>query len=367
MNNAAVEKKLNLNIVILRSIACFGVVCLHSFGWFNSHVDHQLSYSIWYLFSFAIPVFFATSGYFVLKKNTISFDHVIRKIVSFILIVFTWCLLYSCLGIISHRIVNPVKTFVLAMLHKGPLEMLWFFGAMVILYALSPIFCRLMKNRKQCTALVIILLGANVVSHIINIWTIFNTDLSLYSYTLNSWFRQTYKIWTFALYFVMGGMLTNHDFKKYISEKISYRKALILSFVFLLLSVVYQQFVIGGIMTFNSPEYHHDSPVVILSVFMILCLFTCYREVYSCSTTVSLLSESLLGIYCLHGWVQKLVLRFFNISTLFNIGLYVIATFIISFLLWFIMRRIPVIRLLVALQDINFLDKLDRKKSEAGK
>ena len=72
MNNAAVEKKLNLNIVILRSIACFGVVCLHSFGWFNSHVDHQLSYSIWYLFSFAIPVFFATSGYFVLMNIPVS-------------------------------------------------------------------------------------------------------------------------------------------------------------------------------------------------------------------------------------------------------------------------------------------------------
>ena len=110
MDNTSGEKKLNLNVVFLRSIACFGVVCLHSFGWFNSHVDEKISYSIWYMFSFAIPVFFATSGYFVLKKNTVSFGYVIRKITSFILIVFSWCLLYSCVGIVfSHRLVNPLK------------------------------------------------------------------------------------------------------------------------------------------------------------------------------------------------------------------------------------------------------------------
>lgn len=151
-----------------------------------------------------------------------------------------------------------------------------------------------------------------------------------------------------------GGVLAKHDIKQLLSRKISHSMALVATVVLILLAAMYQQFVIGHLMTFNSPEYHHDSPAVILAVFMILCSSVCYGEVYSSTKTVNLLSESLLGIYCLHGWVQKLILRFFNISTLFNIGLYAIATFTISFLLWFVMRRIPVIKLLVALQDINY-------------
>lgn len=182
------------------------MVCLHSFGALNRSVDDWLSYSIWYSFCFAIPIFFATSGYFVLSKKSISYIYVLKKITGFLLIVFSWCLLDSCIGIaFGRKLTNPIKSLFLALFQMGSLPRLWFFGAMIVLYVLSPVFCRLMKNRKQCIALVIILLGANALSHIINVYTICNTGLSLYSYTLNSWFRQTFKIWTFALYFVGGG------------------------------------------------------------------------------------------------------------------------------------------------------------------
>lgn len=167
MKGKVIGKKLNINIALLRIIACFGVVCLHSFGALNRSVDDWLSYSIWYSFCFAIPIFFATSGYFVLSKKSISYIYVLKKITGFLLIVFSWCLLDSCIGIaFGRKLTNPIKTLFLALFQMGSLPRLWFFGAMIVMYALSPVFCRLMKNRKQCIALVIILLGANALSHI---------------------------------------------------------------------------------------------------------------------------------------------------------------------------------------------------------
>lgn len=81
-------KTVNCNIALLKFVAMFGVICLHTFGSL-SPVESRLSYVLWYLSTFSIPVFFAASGYFMLNRQP-KWKNVLNKTANILLFILLW-------------------------------------------------------------------------------------------------------------------------------------------------------------------------------------------------------------------------------------------------------------------------------------
>ena len=87
------KKSVNCNIALLKFVAMFGVICLHTFGSL-SPVESRLRYVFCYLSTFSIPVFFAASGYFMLNRSP-KWKNVLNKTVNILLFILLWGGIFS--------------------------------------------------------------------------------------------------------------------------------------------------------------------------------------------------------------------------------------------------------------------------------
>ena len=67
-------------------MACIAVVGLHTFPKDLSTVTA----SLYYLCGFAVPVFFMSSGYFLLNRGEVSYKYAVQKCIGIIRVVFLW-------------------------------------------------------------------------------------------------------------------------------------------------------------------------------------------------------------------------------------------------------------------------------------
>lgn len=80
----------NSNIDLLRVLACIAVVGLHT-------IPRDLSVLtslLYYLFGFAIPTFFISSGYFLMNREGVSWKYSQKKMFGIIKIVVIWNFLF---------------------------------------------------------------------------------------------------------------------------------------------------------------------------------------------------------------------------------------------------------------------------------
>ena len=91
-----VKKKRNIGIDLLKLIACILVITLHSLPPEDLMVANNVfNLSLYYVGTLAIPVFFMSSGYFVLNKRSISYAYSFKRIKNILIVVFSWLMLYS--------------------------------------------------------------------------------------------------------------------------------------------------------------------------------------------------------------------------------------------------------------------------------
>ena len=76
----------NYNVDFIRVMACIAVVGLHTFPKDLSTVTA----SLYYLCGFAVPVFFMSSGYFLLNRGDLSYKYAVQKCIGIIRVVFLW-------------------------------------------------------------------------------------------------------------------------------------------------------------------------------------------------------------------------------------------------------------------------------------
>ena len=81
-------RKVNCNIAALKLLSIFGVICLHTFGSLNP-VDSRVSYALWYLVTFSIPVFFAASGYYTLNGKP-TMRSALSKVLGIMILILLW-------------------------------------------------------------------------------------------------------------------------------------------------------------------------------------------------------------------------------------------------------------------------------------
>ena len=81
----------NINVDFLKCLACIAVVGLHT-------ISRDSNSIVYYLCTFAIPVFFVSSGYFLLNKKSVSCKYISNKIFRILRVVFIWSILLGILG-----------------------------------------------------------------------------------------------------------------------------------------------------------------------------------------------------------------------------------------------------------------------------
>jgi surface polysaccharide O-acyltransferase-like enzyme len=199
MKRSDTLRKRNVNLDLMRILACIAVVGLHTLqkdlSVFNS--------TLYYICGFAVPVFFMASAYILLNKGEVSLSYSIRKCFSILKIMVLWaaivCIASNCLALIrgteeSNLLVFFVKLVVKSLVQKGTLWHFWYFGALMIVYLFVPLLSKHGENLKW-------------------VWVVsFGMGFLIQSVSyivgtpLQSYLIQTFRLWTWIQYFVLGGL-----------------------------------------------------------------------------------------------------------------------------------------------------------------
>ncbi len=192
------------------------------------------------------------------------------------------------------------------------------------------------------------------ISHAVDMWHIYKTGISIYSREATPWLCQSFKIWVFSTYFTWGGVFGISEVRDWIRSRVNLGTMIVILLTLTILTVAFQCG-LGNKMTYNSPEYQHDAPIVILWVMSILAVATCYGEKVSKSPFMRVISECTLGVYILHGSVALVCKMVIPATTFENLILIALLTFGLSFLLTIIAMHLPIMKYVVQVPKFKFL------------
>lgn len=198
----------NEGIDLLKIIACFGVVVLHFIG----QNSGELNRIIYYIAGFSVPTFFLIHGYFILNRKTNSARYFVLKAMKMLVVVLSWNCAFSFLQYITgHQPTNPlVVSFTELFMQKGVLYQFWFLGALMLLYVVTPIL-QPQIEKKNVTLLVVLVTTALAVD-IASMTFSYNTGRPLQEYIY-----QPFRLWTWILYYYMGGLIRNVKLTRFVS------------------------------------------------------------------------------------------------------------------------------------------------------
>ncbi len=325
----------NLSLDLIKIIAMFGVIALHTFGardyWQLSNVFYETGV-------ISIPLFFMVSGYLMIGREKVGFYYAFKKIVNIVrfvliltLVIWALSLLnksYVINGDIIHKIlVDIYNDFVGAFLQVGPLWHCWYLGAIIILYSIMPIINKLFFNFKVLFYIIFISLL------ILEFW-VFIKNLITNGAPFESSITQTFRLWNWFFYFLLGGAIkdlkvkVNNVFLKYAI------------FITLVINVLFQE-CLKPILGSPYCEYFYCSFVVMLLVYIIFIYIL--RLDISSSIVIAVISNLFLPVYILHIFVIKGIYEFMPILTN-SVYVMFLAVSIITITISFYLMKIPFMR-----------------------
>ena len=331
----------NRQVDLLKIIACIGVVGLHTF-WIEGSA---VSAALYYLCGFAVPVFFMSSGYFLLNRGEVNPLYSARKIVRVGKVILCWTAISAVGGVctdVAHHTLSyhtllywPTITF-RALLQKGSMWHFWYFGTLILLYLCLPLLTRFRKYLSHVW-MALVLLG--FVLQVSSYWV--GTPLQMYV-------RQTFRLWTALQYFLLGG-LTGGDHFNHVKKMAVKRHGIVLAVVTVF--VVIFQYTAGRHLLHNHfAEYFYDSPLMVVWV---LLLFTFVLKLV-CSDAVnqwmSHIAPLTMGIYIIHPLLIRMTSQFaffqYNwLSSLLYFGIILFVSYLFALVLYKVKYLSPLIKL----------------------
>lgn len=248
----------NYNLDFIKIYAMLGVIGLHSFSVYMN--DSKLAEFLYRMFTISIPLFFMVNGWLMATKKNLNYKYALKKIfgiLKFCLIITTLYFFVNCIITKYCDIFVLPKVYFQSFVQSGPFWHLWYLGAMIIIYLISPII-NIIIEKKLCflTRLCVCLILIALIISISNF--IFQTE----TYVI-----QTFRIWIWLAYYLLGMVIS-----KYMSKSnISLQKKIDKRFLFLIIILLYCIMVLFQIHTSayignKACEYYYSSlPVFILS------------------------------------------------------------------------------------------------------
>ncbi|MGN0376489.1 MAG: acyltransferase [Suilimivivens sp.] len=320
--------KRNINLDLIKCIACLGVVGLHSVGMIN--------YTIYYLCDLGVPLFFMANGYLMFSRDKIDYAYAFRKIFSLLKIVVLWNLLIALpVLIFRHKFVNPVRLCLESIFQKGYLWHFWFFGSLMIIYLILPLLHKIFKKAHLLHIITCLILMLICITFSL---------LSIYKgYSIQMFIPQTLRLWTWLFFFLFGGLCADAHIK------VSIRLHAVLALMFTVISNIAQK-KFGLYLIHNRlADLFYDN---ITSLLFYTVLFTFLLRIPIKSTTtriISVLTNLTMGIFIIHPILLAGINSFYTPLDTFSAILFWLCLTIASGATTYILLKIPYVRELVKL------------------
>lgn len=112
------KKARNINLDLIKIIACIGVVLLHTtMPGFKETGRWNYSSYLYYLGTYSIPLFFMVNGYLLLSKSKITYPYILHKIKWVLITVSSWTVIIWFLK--RDFTINPIKKILASLIQKG--------------------------------------------------------------------------------------------------------------------------------------------------------------------------------------------------------------------------------------------------------
>lgn len=301
MDNKVKNKRL-ASLDVLKFMSMLGVICLHVN---MNYKDNIVAEFLYMTAVFAIPTFFAVSGYLLIGKD-VNWNYVIKKILGIVKFVVIINVLYWLLhdAIIGHNLdfYLLLNDCFGSFVQKGRVFWLfWYFGSMILLYALLIPINKLIQRVGFIKCLIV----CGVICFCFQINNIYHPD----NVPIEETFLQPFRLWLWVFYFILGGYLRN------VSTSISQKQLLLITITLLTINFLTQkQLELLWNQNFIPCELFYGSPLTIaLVVSLFLVIRKCNIET---NRVTALMSLVFLPVYTIHLFIIIAVTKLFSLFNL---------------------------------------------------
>ena len=331
------RKVRNINLDLLKVLACVGVVLLHTtMGGFKYTGSWNLLTYLYYLGTYSIPLFFMVNGYLLLGKREITSHYILQKVKWILITVSSWNIIVWLFK--RDFTVNPIKKIVGSLIQKGYFFQFWFFGALILIYLCLPILSKFLNSKRRYLYILALLI---VIGFIVELANIF------FQRPLQTHVMQTFRLWTWFFYYILGGYIAQFDVDNLKYRFKNWMK--IVSMLLVLISPIILFFLAKNTYHNLFAEYFYDILFVkFTSLGIFLMVLTLSLNENGSKWIVSL-SNQTMGVFVIHTYVMKIWEKLIAFSFTGAYLWFAIFTLSISFIVIGILMRIPYLNRIVKL------------------
>ncbi|HGS1688440.1 TPA: acyltransferase [Streptococcus pneumoniae] len=327
----------DINLDLLKVIACVGVVLLHTeMGGFKETGSWNFSTYLYYLGTYSIPLFFIVNGYLLLGKKEITYSYILQKVKWILITVLSWPLIVWLFK--RDFSVNPIKKLIGSLVQKGYFFQFWFFGALILIYICLPVLKQFLNSKRSYLYFLSVLLVIGLIFELTNIVL----QMPIQAYVI-----QTFRLWTWLFYYILGGFISQFDKN---TIKNGFKRWMKVIAVLLLLVSPFILFFIAKTTYYNFfAEYFYDILLVkVVSVGIFLTIFSLVLNENS-NKWIIFLSNQTMGIFIIHTYIMKVWEKLFGFSFMGSYLLFAIFTLSVSFIIVGMLMKIPYFNRIVKL------------------
>ncbi|WP_017380491.1 acyltransferase [Paenisporosarcina sp. TG-14] len=305
-------------------------------GWLSGNFFESLARA-------SVPIFIMISGALLLNDNrSLPYSQFLKKRISKIAIpLLLWSIIYYLAGSFSNEYDYSTKNFIYKLLTDDIIYHLWFMYTIIGLYLITPLVKILMQHSSK-----------RDVEYFLGLWIFASVLLKFMVYLVGFSIKiELFFVTNFVGYFVLGYYLLKYQFSK---KNILYSQILlILGLLGTFFLTYYGTIKNQGVLEQYWYEYHSIT-VLLTSV----GLFTLFKDILfkskqDINAFLNWFSQASFGIFLVHVLVLNYLLAavFDKINIQFHsiiaIPLNVIIILIVSSMITYIIRKIPVLRKMV--------------------
>ena len=219
---------------------------------------------LYYAARFAMPLFFMVNGSLILRKKEIGAFYCFRKILNILRILIFWSVILVVYSMVvsGTGLIESLKNGGRGFMGQYMITF-WFLHSFAILYVLALIFHKKIIRHEK-----VVLVGLIVVCVAVDAASLISIRNGGYFYQAK--LPLNYRMWTWAMYFVLGHFLGSID-----KAKLQKKKWLIVlsCAVMTAAAVVYQNWLCNSYLHTINSEYCYDSLLIIVWSALVFLLF----------------------------------------------------------------------------------------------
>lgn len=324
-------------IEIMRILSIIFVIILHVTNRYLTkmiginHIDNFFLIFINCITRVSVPIFFMISGIFNISKDYNKKKY-LSKIIRMIIILIIWTFVYYFLDDYDYKIVDLYHS-----LFSFLKPHLWYMYALIGLYIANPFISKMVKNlnEEEKRLFVILWLSLSGVYYLIKvIMELFEIDTDI-THPIPI-FNATY----YLGYYVMGYLIYN-NYKKL--NKYNNKLMIFIAVMCMLVNSLLTYFITKSNNSFFQGFLGYSNILIMIPSIILLIMFLRYVKDKN-YRIIGLINPYIFGIYLSHVLVLEYVIEKIKISNV-TLGCfaYTTITFIISYSLIFLIKKIPYI------------------------